>query len=141
MIRTDSEATAFQGESDPVTDRVLRVFYEVYNELEFGFLESVYREAMRVALSQAGFRVETEMNIQVQFRGEVIGIFRADLIVDGVVLLELKTVEQLNKAHEAQVLNYLRATILEVGLLLNFGAVPRVRRLEMRNNRKISEVR
>jgi GxxExxY protein len=84
------------------------VFYEVYNELGFGFLESVYREAMRIALEQAGLLVEAEVAVPVSFRGRPVGVFRADLVVDGRVVIELKTAESINKAHEAQVLHYLR---------------------------------
>ena len=73
----------FVGTNDPLTERVIRVFYEVYNELGFGFLESVYREAMRIALAEAGFRVEAEVPVPVSFRGRSVGVFRADIVVDG----------------------------------------------------------
>ena len=112
------------------------MFYEVYNELGFGFLESVYREAMRIALAEAGFRVEAEVPVPVSFRGTLVGVFRADIVVDGKIIVELKTAESISKAHEAQVLHYLRASEVEVGLVMNFGAVARFRRIEMRNNRK-----
>ena len=112
------------------------MFYEVYNELGFGFLESVYREAMRIALAEAGFRVEAEVPVPVSFRGTLVGVFRADIVVDGKTIVELKTAESISKAHEAQVLHYLRASEMEVGLVMNFGAVARFRRIEMRNNRK-----
>ena len=112
------------------------MFYEVYNELGFGFLESVYREAMRIALAEAGFRVEAEVPVPVSFRGTLVGVFRADMVVDGKIIVELKTAESISKAHEAQVLHYLRASEVEVGLVMNFGAVARFRRIEMRNNRK-----
>ena len=68
----------FSGVNDPLTERIIRVFYEVYNELGFGFLESVYREAMRIALREAGFRVEAEVAVPVSFRGTLVGVFRAD---------------------------------------------------------------
>ena len=136
MIQDDLPRTRFQGTHDPVTEQIIRVFYDVYNELGYGFLESVYREAMRIALMQVGFIVETEVPIEVHFRGITIGIFRADLVVQHSILLELKTVEQLIKSHESQVLNYLRSTPLETALLLNFGPVPRLKRLAMPNDRK-----
>ena len=126
----------FSGTNDPLTERIIRVFYEVYNELGFGFLESVYREAMRIALAEAGFRVEAEVPVPVSFRGTLVGVFRADIVVDGKIIVELKTAESISKAHEAQVLHYLRASEVEVGLVMNFGAVARFRRIEMRNNRK-----
>ena len=126
----------FSGTNDPLTERIIRVFYEVYNELGFGFLESVYREAMRIALAEAGFRAETEVPVPVSFRGTLVGVFRADIIVDGKIIVELKTAESISKAHEAQVLHYLRASEMEVGLVMNFGPVARFRRIEMGNNRK-----
>jgi GxxExxY protein len=126
----------FSGVNDPMTERIIWVFYEVYNELGFGFLESVYREAMRIALQQAGFRVEAEVAVPVSFRGTLVGVFRADIVVDGRIIVELKTAESISKAHEAQVLHYLRASEMEVGLVMNFGPVARFRRVEMGNNRK-----
>ena len=126
----------FSGANDPLTERIIRVFYEVYNELGFGFLESVYREAMRIALKEAGLRVEAEVPVPVSFRGTLVGIFRADIVVDGRIILELKSAESISKAHEAQVLHYLRASEMEIGLVMNFGPVARFRRIEMGNNRK-----
>jgi GxxExxY protein len=126
----------FLGTNDPLTEGIIRVFYEVYNELGFGFLESVYREAMRIALSQAGFSVEAEVPIPVSFRGNLVGVFRADLVVDGRVIIELKTADSIGKAHESQVLHYLRASKMEIGLVMNFGPDARFRRLEMGNGRK-----
>jgi GxxExxY protein len=126
----------FSGENDPLTERIIRVFFEVYNELGFGFLESVYREAMRIALGEAGFRVEAEVPVPVSFRGRLVGVFRADIVVDGSIIVELKTAESISKAHEAQVLHYLRASEMEVGLVMNFGPIAKFRRVEMRNERK-----
>jgi GxxExxY protein len=125
-----------RGKYDDLTQRIIGIFYDVYNELGCGFLESVYREAMRLALSQAGLKVETEIPIPVRFRGEVIGIFRADLIVDGAVLIELKTCDALAREHQGQTLNYLKATNIEVALLMNFGPTPRFKRLVMDNEEK-----
>ena len=107
-----------------LTERVIGVFYEVYNELGYGFLESVYRKSMQLALMKNGLSVQAEAPIAVFFRGENVGDFRADLVVEGCILLELKTAETIVAAHEAQVLNYLRSTTLELGLLLNFGPKP-----------------
>src|SRR5437763_14784068 len=112
-----------------LTDKIIRVFYSVYNELGHGFLESVYQRAMFIALSDAGIQVVREIEIPVHFRGHEVGLFRCDLLVENAVLLELKAVERLDSAHEAQLLNYLRGTQFEVGLLLNFGPKPQVRRL------------
>ena len=126
----------FSGVNDSLTEKIIGVFYEVYNELGFGFLESVYREAMLIALKQAGVRVEAEVPVPVSFRGSLVGVFRADLVVDGRVIVELKTAESISKAHEAQVLHYLRASSMEVGLVMNFGPDAKFRRVEMRNVRK-----
>ena len=119
-----------------LTDVIISVFYDVYNELGFGFLESVYRKAMRVALIEKGVNVQEEVPVSVFFRRQSVGDFKADLVVNNSILIELKTAETLGPAHEAQVLNYLRATSLELGLLLNFGPKPQVRRLLLDNTRK-----
>ncbi|HEY2393703.1 MAG TPA: GxxExxY protein [Candidatus Angelobacter sp.] len=119
-----------------LTDSIIGVFYEVYNELGFGFLESVYRNSLRVALLEKGFTVEQEAPIAVFFRSKNVGDFRADLIVNGIVLLELKTADSIAAAHESQVLNYLRSTSIELGIILNFGPKPQVRRLLLDNSRK-----
>jgi GxxExxY protein len=123
-----------------LTCRIIGVFYEVYNELGPGFLESVYVAALGLALEEAGLRVERETSVEVFFRGRVIGKFRADLVVGQVVLVEVKAATRLGPTHEAQVLNYLRATALELGLLLNFGPRPQVRRFLFDNPRKSSAV-
>ena len=119
-----------------LTDLIIAVFYEVYNELGFGFLESVYRKSLCLALLQKGVSVEQEVLVTVFFRGQNVGDFRADLVVDRTILLELKTAEQIVAAHESQVLHYLRSTALELGLILNFGPKPQVRRLLLDNSRK-----
>ena len=119
-----------------VTDTVLRIFYDVYNELGYGFLEHTYRDAMAMALSSEGVRVRREVPVPVWFRGTRIGEYRADLLVNDVVLVELKAARALDSAHEAQLLHYLRATEVEVGLLLNFGIRPQFRRLLFDNERK-----
>ena len=120
-----------------LTDKIIGVFYEVYNDLGFGFFESVYRNSFRLALIEKGLSVQEEVHTPVFFRGKNVGDFKADLIVNQIILIELKTAETLVRAHEAQVLNYLRATSLEVGLLFNFGPKPQLRRLVYDNERKI----
>ncbi len=119
-----------------LTQEIIRVFFDVYNDLGYGFLESVYQEALALTLASEGFRVEREAILEVHFRGKVIGVFRADLIVNGSVLVELKAVKSLTPIHEAQTLNYLRAGALEVALLLNFGPEPQIKRLAFSNKRK-----
>jgi GxxExxY protein len=121
---------------EELTKRIIGVFYEVYNELGHGFLESVYHNAMVLALRQAGLMVESKVPVPVWFRGQQVGAFEVDILVERKVLLELKAVRALESAHEAQTLNYLRATPIEVGLLLNFGPKPQVRRFAFSNTRK-----
>jgi GxxExxY protein len=121
-----------------LTRRIIGVFFQVYGELGFGFLESVYRSAMTIALREAGLAVESEVQLHARFRGRSIGTFRADLLVQGAVLVELKAARAIDSAHIAQLLNYLRCTVVEVGLILNFGPAPRVRRLVFANARKQS---
>jgi GxxExxY protein len=119
-----------------LTEKIIGVFYEVYGELGCGFLESVYEHAMFIALKAHGLRVERQVPVPVWFRGERIGDFRADLLVEGCVIVELKAARTLDGSHEAQLLNYLRATEIEIGLLLNFGSRPGIRRLAYSNDRK-----
>ena len=114
-----------------LSETIIGVFYEVYNELGFGFLESVYRNSLQLALLEKACESRLKWHVPVFFRGKNVGDFRADLVVNGCVLLEFKTAETIIIAHEAQVLNYLRATDLELGLILNFGPKPQVRRLLM----------
>jgi GxxExxY protein len=124
-----------------LTRQVIGIFFEVYNELGHGFLESVYREAMCIALRSRRLDVLTEFPLAALFRGHVIGRFKVDLVVDGAVMIELKATRTLDSAHEAQTLNYLRAGILEVALLLNFGPRPQFKRLVFSNERKGCRVR
>ena len=119
-----------------LTEKVIGVFYEVYNELGGGFLESVYENSLAVALRSNGFDVEKQISIPVWFRGVKVGDFVADLLVNGCVLLELKAGRAIDSAHTAQLLNYLKATNVEVGLLLNFGPRPEFKRVAFGNQRK-----
>jgi len=119
-----------------LTEAIIGVFYEVYNELGQGFLENVYEHAMLLALRAKGLQVQAQVPVPVWFRGIKIGSYEADLVVSGLVLLELKACKALDSSHEAQLLNYLRSTEIEVGLLLNFGSRPQVRRFVFHNERK-----
>jgi GxxExxY protein len=119
-----------------LTDKIIGVFYDVYNELGHGFLESTYAEAMVVALEEAGLAATREVAVPDWFRGRKVGQYFADLLVNDTVLLELKAARTLESGHEAQLLHYLRATEIEVGLLLNFGSRPQLRRLLFDNERK-----
>jgi GxxExxY protein len=136
MNTDNTDQKQIHGKHDDLTERAIGVFYDVYNELGYGFLESVYREAMRLALTQAGLSVTTEVPVPVSFRGVVVGMFRADLIVGDCLLVELKAVEQMVRQHESQTMHYLRATSIEVALLMNFGTQPRFKRIVMDNKLK-----
>lgn len=110
----------FKYKHSELSEAIIGVSYEVYNELGYGFLESVYRNSLQLALLARGLQVQPEVAVPVFFRGKNIGDFRADMVVNGCVMLELKTADGISIAHEAQLLNYLRATKLEVGLISEF---------------------
>lgn len=119
-----------------LTYQIIGVFYDVYNELGHGFLESVYQRSLALALQSSGLEVRAEVKIPVWFRGHRVGQFEGDLLVNNSVLLELKVVSNLALSHSSQLLNYLRATEIEVGLLLNFGLKPEFKRLIFANSSK-----
>jgi|ERR1044072_5091388 GxxExxY protein len=119
-----------------VTEKIIASFYEVYNELGHGFLESVYEEALKMVLKGKGLSIIQQHRLPVWFREKKIADFVADLVVEGLVLIELKAVRNLDTSHEAQLLNYLRATEIEVGLLLNFGLKAEMKRMVFDNQRK-----
>ena len=119
-----------------LTQKIIGVFYEVYNELGHGFLESVYESAFEIARTAKGLTVLRQIEVPVWFRGRKVGDFTADMLVDKRVLLELKAGRALDHAHEAQLLNYLRATEIEVGMLFSFGLKPEFKRMAFDNARK-----
>ena len=119
-----------------ITHKIIGVFFDVYNELGHGFLESVYQRALAMAFQSAGVKVQTHVKIPVWFRGQRAGQFEGDMLVENSVLLELKVARCLDRSHHAQLLNYLRATDIEVGLLLNFGLKPEFKRLILDNESK-----
>jgi GxxExxY protein len=119
-----------------LTEKILGVFYDVYNELGHGFFESAYAEALAVALEESGLSAVREVPVPVWFRSRKVGQYYADFVVGGIVSLELKAARTLEPAHEAPLLHYLCATEVEVGLLLNFGPSPQFRRLLCDNERK-----
>lgn len=119
-----------------VTEKIIGTFYDVYNELGYGFLESVYEESLVIALRQAGLTVNRQVSVPVWFRNHKVGEFRADVTVEDCVLLELKCAKGLDPAHEAQILHYLKSTEIEIGLLLNFGLRPEFRRFLFDKERK-----
>jgi GxxExxY protein len=119
-----------------LTGQIINSFYKVYNTLGHGFIESIYHNAMILELAACGLKVETEFPISVFYEGQLVGNFSADLIVERRVLIELKAKEKLVPAHEAQLLNYLRATEVEIGLLFNFGKSPEFKRKFFSNTKK-----
>jgi len=119
-----------------LTEKIINGFYTVYNELGYGFLESVYEKAMIIVLAEQGLNVKSQVEIDVFFRNQNVGIFRADLVINDSIIVELKAVKQIQDIHKAQILNYLKATKYEIGLLLNFGKKPRVKRYIFDNQRK-----
>ena len=121
-----------------LTSSVINAFYKVYNTLGYGFLEKVYENAMRIELTKSGISVEQQKNIKVYYESQMVGDYYADLLVKELVILELKAVESICEEHEAQLLNYLKATNIEIGLLLNFGKKPEIKRkIFMNKNKKI----
>jgi len=119
-----------------LTNNIIQAFYAVYNELGFGFLENVYQNALYFELLNRGFKVEPQKAIDVYYQTQLVGKYKADLIVNELVILELKAVDYLLEEHELQLINYLKATDKEVGLLLNFGMKPEIRRKIFTNDRK-----
>jgi GxxExxY protein len=118
------------------TELIIQAFYAVYNALGYGFLEKLYQNALAIELRKLGLDVIQEARIAVYYDGEVIGEYFADLLVAGTVIVELKAVKRLTEEHKAQLLNYLKATPYEVGLLLNFGPKPEIKRKAFDNSRK-----
>jgi GxxExxY protein len=112
-----------------VTDSILGAFYRVYNALGYGFLEKVYENALVLELTELGFQARQQHGIHVLYKGVVVGEYFADITVNNVVIIELKSAETLHEEHVAQLTNYLKATEKEVGLLLNFGRKPEFKRL------------
>lgn len=118
------------------TERILSAFYEVYNTLGYGFLERVYQNALYHELQQRGFACRAQQPIAVYYKGCRVGEYFADILVNDCIILELKACDKLCQEHELQLLNYLKATDIELGLLLNFGEKPQVRRKVYTNERK-----
>ena len=117
-----------------ITETVIKAYYNVYNSLGFGFLEKVYENAMYIELREMGMFVEKQKPITVNYMGNKVGEYFADLVVNEKVIVELKAAEALCEEHEYQLINYLKATDLEVGLLLNFGKKPEFRRKVFANS-------
>ena len=119
-----------------ITAKIIQAFYNVYNTLGYGFLEKVYENALALELEELGCKAERQKCLKVYYNGSLVGEYFADVIVEDVVIVELKTSEVLRNDHEAQLTNYLRATEIEVGLLLNFGKKAEFRRKLFSNDKK-----
>ena len=104
-----------------LTYQIIAAAFEVHNVLGYGFLENVYEKSLVKELNSKGVKAESQTSINVRYKGEEVGFYYADVIVNDEIILELKAVENLNKAHEAQLLNYLKATNKKIGMLINFG--------------------
>lgn len=114
-----------------ISEKIISSFYHVYNTLGCGFLERVYENSLRNALRKNGLEVAQKLPIVVRFEGEVVGDYYADLVVGNVILLEVKAAQAIAKEHEAQLLNYLKATGHQIGMILNFGPKAEFRRMAL----------
>ncbi len=119
-----------------ITEKIIEAFYKVYNTLGYGFLEKVYENSLIIKLKQFEFTIEKQKKIKVYFEGNIVGEYIADLVVNKKVIIEIKAVEELCEEHKFQLINYLKATNMEVGLLLNFGKKPEFKRVIFTNDRK-----
>ena len=117
-----------------ITSDIIKSFYKVYNVLGYGFLEKVYENALSLELKKMGYKVEVQKSIDVYYEKEIVGKYFADLLVEDKIILELKAVENFRKEHKYQLINYLKATEIEVGLLLNFGEKPEFKRIIFSKN-------
>ena len=121
---------------EETTRRIIKAFYKVYNTLGYGFLEKVYEKALAIELSRGGFKIVRQMSIDVYYGDDLVGEYYADLVVNNSIILEIKAIETLHPRHTNQLVNYQKATDMEVGLLLNFGEKPEIVRKIFTNDRK-----
>jgi GxxExxY protein len=121
---------------EELSNKVIGAFYTVYNKLGYGYLEKVFENALRIELKKAGLQVEQQKKIDVYYESEIVGEYYADLVVNGLIILELKAADSLAPEHEAQLINYLKGTKMELGLLFNFGPKPEFRRRILTNDQK-----
>ena len=119
-----------------LTEKIIKIFYKVYNRLGYGFLEKVYEKAMMLEFKKESIPAVFQSPIEVLYENEIIGEYYADILVDNHVIVEIKAAKRLSQENEAQLLNYLKATKAEIGLLLNFGAKPEIKRKAFDNVRK-----
>ncbi len=131
-MNTDSQDIKYKE----LTEKIIKIFYKVYNKLGYGFLEKVYENAMMIEFRREVVSAISQSLIKVFYENEIVGEYFADILVDDKVIVEIKAARTLALEHEAQLLNYLKATNIEVGLLLNFGPKPQIKRKVFDNFRK-----
>ena len=119
-----------------LTEKIIGIFYRVYNKLGYGFLEKVYENALMIEFRSERIQAMAQLPIRVEYNGQTVGEYFADLMIENKVIVEIKAAKSLAVEHEAQLLNYLKATDIEVGLLLNFGPRPQIKRKLFDNSRK-----
>ena len=119
-----------------ITERIIKCFFKVYNKLGYGFLEKVYEHSLMIELIDDGLICERQKPIKVYYKDKVVGDYYADVLVENKVIIELKAAETIAEEHEFQLINYLKATEIEVGLLLNFGTKPAFKRKILTNDKK-----
>ena len=122
------------------SDKIINAFYKVYNRLGYGFLEKVYQNALLIELQSMGFDVKSQYPIKVFYEEYEVGEYYADILVDDCIIIENKAMEFLREEHECQLINYLKATDIEIGLLLNFGKRPDFKRKIFTNDRKRKDI-
>ena len=139
-VMTQSEGAEDKDNQDykynVLTERIIEIFYRVYNKLGYGFLEKVYENAMMKEFKTADISAVSQYAINVVYEDEIIGEYFADILVDNKVIVEIKAAKSLAIENDAQLLNYLKATEIEVGLLLNYGPKPDLKRKAFNNTRK-----
>jgi GxxExxY protein len=119
-----------------ITEKIIKAYYKVYNKLDYGFLEKVYENAMAIELRKMGFEVKCQYPINVFYESEVIGEYYADIVINDIIVIELKASSSLLEEHECQLINYLKATDIELGLLMNFGKEAEYKRKVFMNKLK-----
>lgn len=126
----------FEGKHADLSEKIIKVFYQVHNELGYGFSEKVYQKAFSIALRESGLQVVEQVLIKVYYHGQLIGEYFADVVVNDLIMLELKAASQIIDEHEAQLLSYLKSSKIEVGYVLNFGKSATFKRMLFDNDRK-----
>lgn len=126
----------FEGKHSELSQKIIKVFFDVHNELGYGFSERVYQKVYGIALRENGMKVDEQVPIRVYFHGQLVGEFFADMIINDLILLELKAAETIIEEFEAQLLNYLKSTEIEVGYVMNFGKSASFKRKVFDNERK-----